>query len=444
MTGSMIRVSILFVVLWSALFIGISINTIATSTKTFNIIDYGAVADGVTDTTSAIQKAVDAAALQRGTVYIPAGTYVLEGTVLLKSHIRIVGVENLSILVKKSAGNMMTAIGNVRRSNITIENVTFDIDYQQDASGLLLSYVSNVKIINCKFLEATMWGVFLGSLDGTDPHIRNSNVIIKNSIFDGLAQTYEHFLITNSQHVVVQNSTFKNGEAGNGIGIYQIAKNIKVDASTFEKMHTGLYYSLSTDHVTISKSTFIANNSGLKGANLSDNGAFGRINSKNISVIATSFENNITALRLGAVINGLVSDCTFERNEKNALIISEGNSVIKSPSANIKVLRNTFRENNQDRTSSILHPAILITGFSGNVQLQLDRNQFIDEQEVPSQLYPISFIGAYKWDGIMIKNSALHAYGGAYSIGVADGATFGKKFALIKCSHVAGPIPSGS
>lgn len=46
-----------------------------------NILDYGAIGDGITVNTEAIQRAIDAG----GTVYIPAGTFVT-GTLHLKSH----------------------------------------------------------------------------------------------------------------------------------------------------------------------------------------------------------------------------------------------------------------------------------------------------------------------------------------------------------------------
>ena len=57
--------------------------------KIFNIMDYGAVADGVTLCTAALQKAIDECnAVGGGTILFPAGTYVLS-TVFLKSNVRI-------------------------------------------------------------------------------------------------------------------------------------------------------------------------------------------------------------------------------------------------------------------------------------------------------------------------------------------------------------------
>lgn len=52
----------------------------------FNIRDFGAVADGVTNNADAIQQAIDAASVMGGQVVIPAGRY-LSGTLVLKSNI---------------------------------------------------------------------------------------------------------------------------------------------------------------------------------------------------------------------------------------------------------------------------------------------------------------------------------------------------------------------
>ncbi|MFZ2148201.1 MAG: glycoside hydrolase family 28 protein [Sedimentisphaerales bacterium] len=66
--------------------------SVAQTTKTlpfFNVVDYGAVADGKTLCTTAIQKAVDeCAAAGGGTVHFPAGKY-LSGTIFLKSNVTL-------------------------------------------------------------------------------------------------------------------------------------------------------------------------------------------------------------------------------------------------------------------------------------------------------------------------------------------------------------------
>jgi len=55
----------------------------------YNIVDFGAVADGVTNVTAAVQKAVDACRENGGVVYVPYGTYVV-ASVHLYSHVHFV------------------------------------------------------------------------------------------------------------------------------------------------------------------------------------------------------------------------------------------------------------------------------------------------------------------------------------------------------------------
>ena len=64
----------------------------------FNVVDYGAVGNGTTMCTEAIQKAVDAcSAAGGGTVYIPAGRY-LSGAIFLKSNVTLNISEGATLL----------------------------------------------------------------------------------------------------------------------------------------------------------------------------------------------------------------------------------------------------------------------------------------------------------------------------------------------------------
>ena len=61
----------------------------ATPTGIYNVVDFGAVGDGKTLDTKAIQAAVDACSKNGGgTVFLPAGTY-LSGTIYLKDHVML-------------------------------------------------------------------------------------------------------------------------------------------------------------------------------------------------------------------------------------------------------------------------------------------------------------------------------------------------------------------
>lgn len=48
--------------------------------ETISVKDFGAIGDGITDDTAAVQAAVDAVSVTGGCVYFPAGTYLLTGT----------------------------------------------------------------------------------------------------------------------------------------------------------------------------------------------------------------------------------------------------------------------------------------------------------------------------------------------------------------------------
>lgn len=65
--------------------------------RTVNILDYGAIADGQTDNTKAIQAAIDECAKGGGTVTVPEGTF-LTGPVFMRSNIHLHLEENSVLL----------------------------------------------------------------------------------------------------------------------------------------------------------------------------------------------------------------------------------------------------------------------------------------------------------------------------------------------------------
>lgn len=65
-----------------------------------NVLDYGADPTGVSDSTAAIQSAIDAAA----TVYIPAGTYLISSSLTLHGNLTIQGESKNATIIKASSG----------------------------------------------------------------------------------------------------------------------------------------------------------------------------------------------------------------------------------------------------------------------------------------------------------------------------------------------------
>jgi len=54
-----------------------------TSNSQFSVLSFGAIADGTTDNTAAFQKAIDAASVSGGMVSVPAGKFLIKGSLLL-------------------------------------------------------------------------------------------------------------------------------------------------------------------------------------------------------------------------------------------------------------------------------------------------------------------------------------------------------------------------
>ena len=67
-----------------------------------NVLDYGAVGDGVTDDTAAIQATLDALPSAGGEVIVPAGQYKVTASLIANKRVRLVGVGYSYLLASPS------------------------------------------------------------------------------------------------------------------------------------------------------------------------------------------------------------------------------------------------------------------------------------------------------------------------------------------------------
>ena len=90
--------------------------------STFNVLNFGAVGDGVADDTAALRAAVDAARLAGGgTVYMPPGTYLLTSTLTINSSyvvLRGAGVDATKISIPRSLGDVFPGTYTVDSSGV--------------------------------------------------------------------------------------------------------------------------------------------------------------------------------------------------------------------------------------------------------------------------------------------------------------------------------------
>jgi hypothetical protein len=102
-----------------------ALGQIAKNNATINVKDFGAVGDGVTDDTAAIQAAVDFVASAGGIVWFPSGTFLHGTTITLKSNVTLFGYGAVLKWSGGSAVQTTTASSGVTE-NIGVHGLTFD------------------------------------------------------------------------------------------------------------------------------------------------------------------------------------------------------------------------------------------------------------------------------------------------------------------------------
>ena len=149
-----------------------NINTGVDNSKVFNVRDYGAKGDGVTDDTTAIQAALSDALSAKGILYFPAGTYISNTiiNILQGSGITILGCGN-SVL---KAGSSITLVKGTHTTNVKLINMIFE------------GYSStNLPTIDCEFIGSYISGCkFINHGSNTAFLLRNHNNKIVNCVFE--------------------------------------------------------------------------------------------------------------------------------------------------------------------------------------------------------------------------------------------------------------------
>ncbi len=100
---------------------------------TISVKDFGAVGDGSTNDTAAIQAALNQGAVAGVSVYLPAGTYQVEDTINIKSNNHFFGAGEASIIrMKSTIGRETTLVRTGSRDNkiknVIIEHMTLDFN----------------------------------------------------------------------------------------------------------------------------------------------------------------------------------------------------------------------------------------------------------------------------------------------------------------------------
>lgn len=170
-------------------------------TLQFNVRDFGAVGDGHTSDTAAIQAAIDAAAKAGGgDVYIPAGTWTLtpagkpaDGALMLKSNVFIKGEGMGATVLKLADGTDQAVTGLIRSASgeathdFGVSNLTLDGNRDSTTGKVDGWYNGFLPGQPGQDSNVTLSGVEIRDCSGYgfDPHERTANMLIENSVSHG-------------------------------------------------------------------------------------------------------------------------------------------------------------------------------------------------------------------------------------------------------------------
>ena len=186
----------------------------------YNVLDYGADPTGNTDSTSAIQTAINAAGVTRGMVYFPTGTYQCSSTITMSPYVTLKGSNSAASVVKWSSTGDGMRMTSTLNSPTQVYNVIEDLLFwctnaantgggyvdiagveinfkrfrvQGFKYGIILDQSELVDIEVCNFALQTTAGVWLvNGGDHTAGALGNytNRIAINNSQFNQGASSY--------------------------------------------------------------------------------------------------------------------------------------------------------------------------------------------------------------------------------------------------------------
>lgn len=135
-------------------------------TTGFNVKDFGALGNGIADDASAIQAAINAAAVNGGRVYIPHGIYLIGSTLQSYSNVGMFG-DGMSSMLKSSVADTTLKIVNTALTypaaypNNFIRDIFFYGNSNTGTIGLYLQTLGEITISGCQFWEFSSAGMVM-------------------------------------------------------------------------------------------------------------------------------------------------------------------------------------------------------------------------------------------------------------------------------------------
>ena len=316
--------------------------SVSAQQKVYLVTTYGAIGDGKTSNTIAIQKAIDqASAAGGGRVLIPAGKFVT-GVLTIKSGVDLHLATNAELLattkrIDYGAGKASALLIADGQKNIAITGAGI-IDGQGDV--LLEDIFTMLKAGTLKDEEwqgYNEWGQMRPEEDNRPRLIsfRNcTNIIVKNiTLKDGLCWIQDYRSCTDMviDSIKVMSNTFLNND---GIDLVD-CKNVKLTNSFFDVADDGICLK-SHDFKGLCENIYIANCIVRSSASAfkmgtASRGGFKHITVKNLFI----YDTFRSAIAVETVDGGILEDVNIQdviaRNTGNAIFIRLGKRLSKVP-----------------------------------------------------------------------------------------------------------------
>jgi polygalacturonase len=223
---------------------------ISVGSRTINVKNMGARGNGRHDDTAAIQHAINALPRSGGTVYVPAGRYMINArkSLRLHSHTRLQLAENAELRVIPNGATRYYAVKVTNASNVAIVGgkITGDRARHKGSRGewgygIDISGSDHVLVRNVTLSEFWGDGMWIGAL-GKGRRLDRSNYVTLNNVTSSHNRR-QGLSIGPVHHLYIFNSTFKN------------TRGTKPEAGIdFEPQRQG-----PVDTVRVEKSTFAGN-----------------------------------------------------------------------------------------------------------------------------------------------------------------------------------------
>lgn len=222
-----------------------------------NVLDFGAIGDGVADDTAAIQAAIDSVATG-GTVYFPSGVYEVSSSILLDgvdgvclrgdgfaSHIRAKVFNSYPTPIQATQG-VITIGGTTASSNIIIENLKIDAqggsqpvdpgDPDGEFNTLSLRSCSYITMKNVYLAEGARDTLYLAGKAATGAASDIHHLYFEDLVVEGSANRRAFSFVDACEDVVVNNVIIEGNSNGTALAFEPGSGKRKVNRITINNV----------------------------------------------------------------------------------------------------------------------------------------------------------------------------------------------------------------